>query len=34
MKWFFNSSRWTIDQDCDVVVWNTSGCHIYTMTVE
>ena len=25
---------WTIDQDCDVVVWNTSGCHIYTMTVE
>ena len=25
---------WTIDQDCDVVVWNTSGCHIYTMKVE
>ena len=25
---------WTIDQDCDVVVWNTSGCHIYTMTIE
>ena len=25
---------WTIDQDCDVVVWNTSGCHIYTLTVE
>ena len=25
---------WTIDQDCDVVIWNTSGCHIYSMTVE
>lgn len=25
---------WTIDKDCDVVVWNTSGCHIYTMTIE
>ena len=25
---------WTIDKDCDIVVWNTSGCHIYTMTIE
>lgn len=28
------SNTWTIDKDCDVVVWNTSGCHIYTMTIE
>ena len=28
------TNTWTIDKDCDVVVWNTSGCHIYTMTIE
>ena len=28
------SNTWAIDKDCDVVVWNTSGCHIYTMTIE
>ena len=28
------SYTWTIESDCDVVVWNTSGCHIYTITVE
>ena len=25
---------WEIAEDCDVVVWNTSGCHIYTLKVE
>jgi hypothetical protein len=24
---------WKIEEDCDVVVWNTSGCHIYTLSV-
>ena len=28
------SNTWTIDKDCDVVVWNTSGCHIYSITIE
>jgi len=28
------SHSWTIEKDCDVVVWNTSGCHIYKITVE
>lgn len=29
-----DSHTWTIESDCDVVVWNTSGCHIYKMTLE
>ena len=28
------SKTWDITEDCDVVVWNTSGCHIYTIKVE
>ena len=27
------SYSWTIPEDCDVVVRNTNGCHIYTITV-
>ena len=25
---------WTIENDCDVIVYNTNGCHIYTIKVE
>ena len=28
------TNTWEIAEDCDVVVWNTSGCHIYTIKVE
>ena len=28
------TNTWEIAEDCDVVVWNTSGCHIYTLKVE
>ena len=28
------SYSWTITEDCDVIVRNTNGCHIYTITVE
>ena len=28
------AKTWEIAEDCDVVVWNTSGCHIYTLKVE
>lgn len=28
------AKTWEIAEDCDVVVWNTSGCHIYTIKVE
>ena len=28
------TKTWEIAEDCDVVVWNTSGCHIYTIKVE
>ena len=29
-----DSHTWTIDADCDVIVYNTNGCHIYTIKVE
>ena len=29
-----DTKSWDITEDCDVVVWNTSGCHIYTIKVE
>mgnify|MGYP007101845549 CR=1 FL=1 len=29
-----DSYTWIIEENCDVVVWNTSGCHIYGITVE
>lgn len=29
-----DTKSWDITEDCDVVVWNTSGCHIYTLKVE
>lgn len=25
---------WTVENDCDVIVYNTNGCHIYTIKVE
>ena len=28
-----DSKTWEIAEDCDVVVWNTSGCHIYKITI-
>ena len=28
------AKTWEIAEDCDVVVWNTSGCHIYTIKVK
>jgi len=28
-----DTHTWTIEKDADVVIWNTSGCHIYTITV-
>ncbi len=28
------AKTWEIAEDCDVVVWNTSGCHIYSIKVE
>ncbi len=28
------TNSWKIEEDCDVVVWNTSGCHIYTLSVD
>lgn len=28
------SNTWEITEDCDVVVWNTSGCHIYSIEVK
>ena len=27
------TNTWDITEDCDVVVWNTSGCHIYKIEV-
>jgi hypothetical protein len=29
-----DSHTWTIDKDCDVIVYNTSGCHIYSIVVK
>ena len=29
-----DTKSWDITEDCDVVVWNTSGCHLYTLKVE
>lgn len=29
-----DSHTWTIDADCDVIVYNTNGCHIYSIKVE
>ena len=29
-----DTKSWDITEDCDVVVWNTSGCHIYTIKIE
>ena len=29
-----DTKTWEIAEDCDVVVWNTSGCHIYTLKIE
>ena len=28
------AKTWEIAEDCDVVVWNTSNCHIYTIKVK
>ena len=28
-----DSHSWTIDSDCDVIVYNTNGCHIYKIEV-
>ena len=27
------TNSWDITEDCDVVVWNTSGCHIYRIEI-
>jgi alpha-L-fucosidase len=27
------TNSWDITEDCDVVIWNTSGCHIYKIEV-
>ena len=27
------TNTWDITEDCDVVVWNTSGCHIYKIEI-
>ena len=27
------TNTWDITEDCDVVIWNTSGCHIYKIEV-
>ena len=36
--WFKPTAKevktWEIAEDCDVVVWNTSNCHIYTIKVK
>ena len=29
-----DSHTWTIENDCDVIVYNTNGCHIYSITIE
>ena len=29
-----DSHTWTIDADCDVIVYNTNGCHIYSIKIE
>ena len=29
-----DSHTWTIDADCDVIVYNTNGCHIYSIKVD
>jgi hypothetical protein len=29
-----DSHTWTIDKDCDVIVYNTKGCHIYKLEVK
>ena len=29
-----DTHTWTVDKDCDVIVYNTNGCHIYTIKVE
>jgi len=28
-----DSHSWTIDSDCDVIVYNTNGCHIYKIEI-
>ena len=28
-----DTKSWDITEDCDVVVWNTSGCHLYSVKV-
>ena len=28
-----DTHSWTIDNDCDVIVYNTNGCHIYKIEV-
>lgn len=28
-----DTKSWDITEDCDVVVWNTSGCHLYSLKV-
>lgn len=28
-----DAHTWTIESDCDVIVYNTNGCHIYKITV-
>ena len=30
----FEAKTWEIAEDCDVVVYNTKGCHIYTIKVK
>jgi hypothetical protein len=25
---------WTVENDCDVIVYNTNGCHIYNITIQ
>jgi hypothetical protein len=29
-----DSHTWTVENDCDVIVYNTDGCHIYSIKVE
>ena len=28
-----DTHSWTIDNDCDVIVYNTNGCHIYKIEI-
>ena len=29
-----DSHTWTVENDCDVIVYNTDGCHLYSIKVE